>query len=143
MKAKIKITLYVVGIIINFIPIIITFFAMFEGISEYLFASYFYIFFLSFLFYCPYFFLAAKKNQYIKRFLILFFPCLFYAVLTILYCYLLEKYNYNYHIEFSMFVPAILLNLAYNFVVKIIIDKNIEPYSANNEVKNEKKGTNN
>ena len=120
---------------VNFIPTIISFFAIFTGISDYLFASYFHLWFLSLLFYSPYVFLKARNNQYIekRRNLILFLPSLFYAALTMLYCYLLDKYNYSYPLKFSMFVPAILLNLAYNFIAKTIIERKIEQQ---NEINN-------
>jgi len=127
--------LYLVGILVNFISAVFIIFIccnkpnifgdISDGISVML--CYVYFFFLSFFFYIPYFFLK-RKNLYIekRRYLILFSPCLFYTALIVLYCYLLENYNYDYPLKLSMFVPCILLNLAYNFIVKTIIERKIE-----------------
>ena len=121
-------TIYVIGIVVNLIPAIFTWFFKSDvlGGSENFLGGFYLFFFLhSFIFYALYFFLKVEKNRYnkVRRGLISFSPCLLYIALVLFFCYLFDDRK---AFAFLAFSPCIILNLLYALITESRLKNRIE-----------------
>jgi len=120
--------LYIIGIGINFIPVIFTYFVKIDhGSENWTFLIYLILFFFSFLFYIPYFCLTIKNLTQTERSIFLFSPCFLYFALIVIYVFSEGGGGFALLSNFLMLTsPFIILNFIYALYLELTFRKNLK-----------------